>query len=86
MRTRLFADATLIRYGACTYSGTLDALQRLGVLARLGLLPALRVAEEELHHVGAVGRGRGQRVVVVDMRTNEHAASLVIRSDTSARR
>src|SRR6202023_1294599 len=26
MRTRLFADATLIKYGACTYSGMLDAV------------------------------------------------------------
>src|SRR5437763_5672507 len=25
MRTRLLADATLMRYGACTYSGMLDA-------------------------------------------------------------
>src|SRR6478609_540265 len=25
IRTRLFADATLMRYGACTYSGMLDA-------------------------------------------------------------
>ena len=47
-------------------------LQHLRVLAGFGLLPALRVAEEELHHIGAVGLGIGQGVVSVDMRTNKH--------------
>jgi hypothetical protein len=37
--------------------------QRLGVVAWLGLLPALRVAEEELHHSGAVGFSRCDGVV-----------------------
>ena len=30
-------------------------------------LPALRVAEEELHHVGVLGRGCGQRILRADM-------------------
>jgi hypothetical protein len=49
-------------------------LQYLRVLAGFGLLPALRVAEEELHHVGAVSLGRGQGIVLVDVRTNKHGA------------
>ena len=61
-------------------------LQRLGVLARFGLLPALRVAEEELHHVGAVGLRRGQGIVLVDVRTNKHAASLGARPDSASKR
>ena len=47
-------------------------LQHLRVVAGFGLLPALRVAEEELHHIGAVGLGRGQGIVLVDVRTNKH--------------
>ena len=83
MRTRLLADATLIRYGAWTYSGMLDAFSTSASLAWFGLLPALRVAEEELHHIGAVGLGRGHGIVLVDVRTNKHAASLMSRPDSS---
>jgi hypothetical protein len=48
-------------------------LQYICVFARFRFLPALRIAEEELHRVGAVGLGGGQRIFSVDMRTNEHA-------------
>jgi hypothetical protein len=59
-------------------------LERLGVVTRLRLLPALRVAEEELHRVRAVHlRGR-QRVVVANMGTDEHSASLVTGADEQA--
>src|SRR6185369_13168787 len=54
--------------------------------AGLGFLPALRIAEKELHHVGAVGLSIGQRIVSVNMRTNKHAASLVSRPDTAGER
>ncbi len=41
--------------------------ERLGIVAGFRLLPALWVAEEELHHVGAVGLRGGQRVVIADV-------------------
>jgi len=43
------------------------SLQFCGVVARLGRLPALRVAEEDLHDIGILGRGRGQRILGADM-------------------
>jgi hypothetical protein len=39
-------------------------------------LPALRVGKEELHHFGAPFPGRGQRVVVTNMRTDLHVSTL----------
>ena len=42
----------------------------------LGALVALRVTEEELHQVGAAGLGLGDRVGLVDVRTDQHAPSL----------
>jgi hypothetical protein len=41
--------------------------ERCGVVARLGRLPALRVAEENLDHIGVFGRGCGQRILRTDM-------------------
>ena len=78
MRTRLFADATLIRYGACTYSGMLDAFSTSASSRGLGFFQLCGLPRKNCTHVGAVGLRCGQRVVSVDMRTNEHAASLVI--------
>ena len=42
-------------------------LERSGVLARLGRLPALRVAEENLHDLSAFGLRCGQWVLRTDM-------------------
>ena len=42
-------------------------LELCGVVARFGRLPALRVAEEDLHDIGVFGRGRGQRILRADM-------------------
>ncbi len=41
--------------------------QALRVLARLGRLPALRVAEEDLHHVGTLGLRCGEWILGADM-------------------
>lgn len=51
--------------------------QRGGVVPRLGSLPALRIAKENLHYVSAFGLRCGQRIGWADMRTNEHNPSLV---------
>jgi len=71
MRMRLLAEATLIRYGACTYSGMLDAFSVAASSRGLGFFSS----------AGYRGRtaprrrrlpGRGQGIVLVDVRTNKH--------------
>ena len=56
-------------------------LEHLRVVAWLGLLPTLRIAEEELHDVGAISVRGGEWIVLVDVRTDQHVASLVSGSD-----
>jgi hypothetical protein len=54
--------------------------QGSGVGAGLGLLPALRVTEEDLDDVGILGGGGGERVVGRNMRSDEHAPNLRLRT------
>ena len=56
------------------------------VVAKLGRHPALRVAEEYLHHVGTVGLRCGEWIQGADMRADEHATSLEGRLLMASRR
>ena len=53
----------------------LGCAKLLGVVTRLGGLPLLRIREEDLDGVGATGLGLVERMLRVDVRSDDHAPS-----------
>ena len=72
IRMRLFVEAMLTAYGECTNDVDARLAQLVGLRVRRLLLPALRVAEEELHDVRVPLARGAERVVAVDVGADAH--------------